>query len=203
MFAAFRLSSFGFVILRSLWLSVMRNFRFLQQISDAANNIEKVEIRWLTGLSSCGTILKKVFSEITSACGAASSINVFFLPTSIEPLWIEGTEIAFVWVWLSGIYGVLQTAFVTWFRPHSRIASIVIHSFHILIISDCLMLRPVLSSKEFRQPYAFLLVFLRISCLELMMYECRLLTETEHSYAPWSVPAHQSLFHISRISRVA
>ena len=96
---------------------------------------------------------KKVFSQIASACGAGSSINAFFLLTFIEPLWIEGTEIAFVWVRLSGIYAVLQTAFVTWFHPHSRIASIVVHSFHILIISDYLMLRPVLSSKEFRQPY--------------------------------------------------
>ena len=129
-------------------------------------------------------ILKKVFSQITSAGWAASSINAFFLPTLIEPFWIEGTEITFVWVRLNGIDTVLQTAFVTWFRPHSRIASIVIHSFHILIISDYLMFTPVLSSKEFR-------------------HECRLLTETEHSYAPWSVLVHQSLFHISRISRVA
>jgi hypothetical protein len=41
-------------------------------------------------------ILKKAFSQITSARGAGSSINAFFLPTLIEPLWIEGTEIAFV-----------------------------------------------------------------------------------------------------------
>jgi len=41
-------------------------------------------------------ILKKVFSQITSAGWAASSINAFFLPTLIEPFWIEGTEITFV-----------------------------------------------------------------------------------------------------------